>query len=263
VTFGWNAGSGAIAYWLEVGATPGGRQISGGSRLTSLSTVVTGLPANGSTVHVRLWSLIGGSWVFNDYQFVASGTPPAKAQMVSPAPGSTFTDTTVAFTWSAGSGVAAYWLEVGTSPGGRQISGGSSLTSLSTVVGGMPSDGSTVHVRLWSRMGTVWAFNDYTYLATTGAGPARAEMSSPTPGSSLTSTTVTFSWSTGTGVTAYWLEVGTSPGGRQISGGTSLASTSTVVRGLPADGTTVYVRLWSRLGTAWVYADYTYSALGP
>ena len=42
--------------------------------------------------------------------------------------------------------------------------------------------------------------------------------------------------------------------------GTSLSAT---VSGLPADGSTMYVRLWSFVGAAWQWYDYTYTATGP
>ena len=262
VTFGWTPGSGVAAYWLEVGTTQGGTQISAGSRLTATSTVVSGLPADASTVFARLWSLIGSTWVFADYQYVSTSAPTAKAEMISPAPGSTFGAVTVTFTWTAGTGVAAYWLEVGTTPGGKQISAGARLTTTSTIVGGLPADASPVYARLWSLIGGTWVFDDYQYVSS-GAPTARAEMVGPAPGTTLADVTVTFTWTAGTGVSAYWLEVGTTPGGTQVSPGSRLTTTSTVVGGLPADGRTVHVRLWSLLGSAWVYLDYTYTAQPP
>ena len=42
----------------------------------------------------------------------------AKAQITSPQPGSTLISSTVAFSWNTGSGVAQYWLDVGTTLGG-------------------------------------------------------------------------------------------------------------------------------------------------
>ena len=36
-----------------------------------LSRTVSGLPTNGSTIYVRLWSLIGSTWQFTDYTYTA------------------------------------------------------------------------------------------------------------------------------------------------------------------------------------------------
>jgi hypothetical protein len=184
--------------------------------------------------------------------------------MVSPTPGSTLASTSVTFTWTTGTGVTAYWLEVGTTPGGRQVSAGSSLSTTTTMVNGLPSNGSNVYVRLWSRIGGAWSFNDYSYVAT-GVAPVttKAEMTTPAPGTKLGSTSVTFTWTTGTGVSAYWLELGTTPGGTQISKGSSLSTTSTTVSGLPSNGGTIHARLWSLIGGVWQYNAYTYTATGP
>jgi hypothetical protein len=58
---------------LEVGTTQGGNQIYPGSQVTNLTATVPGLPTNGSTVYVRLWSLISGTWQnnYNDYTYTA------------------------------------------------------------------------------------------------------------------------------------------------------------------------------------------------
>jgi glucose/arabinose dehydrogenase len=261
-TFTWSAGIGVSAYWLEIGTTPGGNQIYPGSQTTSLSATVSGLPANGTTLYVRLWSLIGGAWVYEDYTYTAAGSSQAKAVMVSPTPGSTLTSSTVAFIWNAGSGVSAYWLEVGTTPGGNQIYPGSPVTNLSATVSGLPTNGSTVYVRLWSLLSGAWQSNDYIYTSTTAA--SGAVILSPTPGSTLASSTVTFTWSAGSGVSAFWLEVGTALGGNQIYPGSPVTNVSATVFGLPGDGSTVYVRLWSLIGGAWQFNDYIYtSASGP
>jgi hypothetical protein len=88
-----------------------------------------------------------------------------------------------------------------------------------------------------------------------------ATMISPTPGSGLTSTTTTFTWSPGTGVSQYWLSVGTTPGGGQVYYASTGTNRSVTVSGLPNLGGLVYVRLWSRIGTAWSFIDYTYTSV--
>jgi hypothetical protein len=164
-SFLWNTGTGVSEYWLEVGTSPGGGQIYSQSQGTNLSVTVSGLPTNGSTVYVRLWSRINAVWQFNDYTYTA--TSGVKAQITRPAPGSTLASSTVTFVWNTGTEVSEYWLEVGTTPGGNQIYNQSQGTNLSVTVSGLPTNGSTVYVRLWSRINGAWQFNDYTYVATT------------------------------------------------------------------------------------------------
>ena len=100
-----------------------------------------------------------------------------------------------------------------------------------------------------------------TFTATYTTTNARAQMTSPTPGSTLvTSSTVTFAWTSGLGVSAFWLTVETSQGGTEIYPGSQVASLSVTVSGLPTNGSSLYVRLWSLIGGMWQYEDYNYSA---
>ena len=260
VTFQWNGGVGVTRYWLEVGTTPGGTNVYGQDAGTNLSATVSGLPTNGSTVYVRLWSLINGGWQYNDYTYQAATIASAKAQMTTPAPGSTLTSATTTFQWTGGSGVSRYWLEVGTTPGGTNIYGQDAGTNLSATVSGLPTDGRTLYVRLWSLIAGAWVYNDYTYQAATLASP-KAQMTTPAPGSTLTSSTVTFQWTGGTGVSQYWLDVGTTPGGTDITTQDRGRTLSATVQRLPINGIPVYVRLWSLINGAWLYNDYSYTAV--
>jgi hypothetical protein len=94
-----------------------------------------------------------------------------KAEITDPPPGSVLASSTVTFRWSPGSGALQYWLSVGTTPGGTQIYDAGQGTALLREVGGLPTDGSSVHVRLWSLLGNEWAVNDYSYVAASGTSP--------------------------------------------------------------------------------------------
>jgi hypothetical protein len=258
VTFQWTGGTGVAQYWLYVGTFAGANDIYGQSRGTSLTATVANLATDGRRLHVRLWSLIGVSWQFNDYIYTSMSNA-IPAQMIRPAPQSTLSSSAVAFEWNGGTGVSQYWLQVGTSPGGTNLYSQSRGTLLTATVSSLPTDGRTLYVRLWSLLGVSWQFNDYTYTATT-ISVEPAKMTSPAPGSTLSATTVTFQWDGGSGVTQYWLGVGTAAGAADLfsqSRGTSLSGT---VVGLPADGRKLYVRLWSLIGVSWQFNDYTYSA---
>src|SRR4030095_9766243 len=124
-----------------------------------------------------------------------------KAQITSPGPESILTSSTVTFIWDTGRGVSEYWLSIGRTLGGTQLYDQSQRTNLSVSVPGLPTDGSTLYVRLWSLIAGVWQWNDYTYRS----GAPSAQITSPTPGSRLTSSTVNFMWSTGSQVSEYWL----------------------------------------------------------
>ncbi len=254
-TFVWTTGSGVTQYWLYVGSTGAGSyNIYDASNGTSTTRTVSSLPSSG-TIYVRLWSLISGVWQSNDYTYTAGGG--TKAVMTSPTPGSTL-GSSATFVWTTGSGVTQYWLYVGsTGAGSYNIYDASNGTSTTRTVSGLPSSG-TIYVRLWSFIGGSWQSNDYTYSA---GGGGKAVMTSPTPGSTLGSS-ATFVWTTGSGVTQYWLYVGsTGAGSYNIYDASNGTSTTRTVSGLPSSGT-IYVRLWSFIGGSWQSNDYTYNAGG-
>ena len=122
--------------------------------------MTTTLPTTGSSIYVRLWSLIGGVLQYTDYTYTEATR--VKAAMVSPTPGSVLSGNPVTFTWTAGTGVSTTYLWVGTTPGGLDLVnvGGGVATSYT---GTLPTTGSSIYVRLWSLMGGVLQYTDYTY----------------------------------------------------------------------------------------------------
>ncbi len=259
VSFAWSAGNGVTQYQLYVGTTPGAHDIHTGQGGTHLSETVSGIPLSGGTIHVRLWSLLNGSWVSEDFTYQAAGTPGA-AQITTPTPGGTLDTATVVFVWSAGNGVTQYQLYVGTTPGAHDIHTGQGGTHLSEAVSGIPLAGGTIHVRLWSLLNGSWAYEDVTYQA---AGiPDAAKISDPTPDATLDTEIVTFTWTPGNGVTQYQLYVGRAPGASDIHSGAVGTQLTETVSGIPLAGGTIHVRLWSLLNGSWAHEDVTYQAAG-
>jgi hypothetical protein len=122
----------------------------------------------------------------------------------------------------------------------------------------LPTNGTAIYVRLWTIFnGTTYVYNDYTYTEFTRVASI---ISSPTPGSTLTSASTTFTWNAGpAGTTGYGLNVGTSLGGANLVNIGPLSGTSVTVN-LPTNGTPIFVRLWTILnGTTYLYNDYTYT----
>jgi hypothetical protein len=257
VTFDWMAGFGSTAYWLDAGSTPGGNQYYQSGNLGNvLTTTATGLPTNGSTVYVTLYSLVGGNWLSNQYTYTAFG---GLGVITIPTPGSTFTGSTVTFHWAAGTDATAYWLDAGSVQYGNQYYQSGNLGNvLTTTVYSMPTNGSQVYVTLYSLVGGQWFYNEYTYTAYT-LGGGLAVMQTPTPGSTLSGNVATFTWSAGSGATAYWLDIGSSQGGNNYYQSSNLGNVlTTTVYSLPADGSQIYVTLYSLVGGQWYYNSYTY-----
>jgi hypothetical protein len=88
------------------------------------------------------------------------------------------------------------------------------------------------------------------------------QITSPTPGSTLTSATQLFQWSSGPDASSYQLSAGSLKGGADIYAGPAGANLSALVTGLPTTGGTIWVRLSSMIAGAWQYVDYSYTAAG-
>ncbi|HTF68675.1 MAG TPA: SBBP repeat-containing protein, partial [Edaphobacter sp.] len=253
VTFTWTD-AGAAMYWMDVGSIRGHGNIFGGNLGTVTTKTVAGIPVDGSIVYVRLWSNISAVWQYNDYTYTAVVADP-KAAIISPVPSSTLTGSTVTFTWN-NSGAAMYWLDVGNAAGSGDIFGANLGTATSKTVSGIPTTtGATIFVRLWSNVNGAWVCRDYTYTA---SGITKATIGSPTPGSTLAGTTVTFSW-VRTGASMYWLDVGLNQGYGGIYGANVGTQNSIVVSGIPTGHVPIYVRLWTFIDSAWQLNDYAYT----
>ncbi len=260
-TFTWSAGVSVTQYWLDVGNSLAQGDIANTNITTATSFTPTNIPTDGRTIYVRLWSYIGGAWQTPyDYTFIAAGTSSGvPSTLATPTPGSTLPGSTVTFTWTAGSGVTQYWLDVGNSVGSGGIANTGITTATSFTPTNISTDGRTIYVRLWSYIGGAWRTPyDYTFTA---AGAVRSTLASPAPGSTLPGSTASFTWTTGVGVTQYWLDVGNAVGSGGISNTGATTAMSFTPTNIPTDGRTIYVRLWSYIGGGWQTPyDYTFTA---
>jgi hypothetical protein len=261
-TFTWNW-VGASGYWIDAGSSPGGNQyFQSGNLGNVLTKTVSGLPTNGSTVYVTLYSMVNGQWIFNSYTYTAYNAAAAAAMLTTPNPGATLTSGTVTFDWSAGVGATAYWLDAGNSPGANNYHQSGNLgTALTTTVSGLPTDGSEIYVTLYSLIGGAWTANAYTYYAL-NATNGLAVMQMPTPGSIIVGNSATFVWSADASATAYWVDISAvAPGGNDVSQSGNLGDVFTeTVNTLPANGSMIYVTLYSYVGGEWLSSASTYTS---
>ena len=137
--------------------------------------------------------------------------------ITTPAPGSTLSGSSVTFSWTAGTGATAYWLDVGIAAGWKPVLSIGEPGQCADHDGERTAD-RWQHGLCDSVLAGEWAVvsNAYTYTAFNLAA-ARGVLTTPTPGSTLTGSSVTFIWTAGAGASAYWLDVGMSPGGTSIT----------------------------------------------
>jgi len=268
-TFVWTAASGAATYWLYVGTSAGGNNLFNQDVGTGLTATVAGLPTDGGTIYVRLWWLTSGaSWASADYTYAAKspgggggGGVPA---ITTPAAESTLSGSGQVFTWTAGTGASSYWLYLGSTAGANDLLDRNMGSSLTTTVATLPTDGRTIHARLWWATSSGWSFADSTYTAAGsaggGGGGGTPAITTPSAGSTLTGSSQTFTWTAGTSTPRYWLYVGSAAGGSDLFNQDLGTKVTVSVAGLPTDGRTIYARLWWSDGGGWLWADASYKA---
>ena len=90
-------------------------------------------------------------------------------------------------------------------------------------------------------------------------------MTSPAPGSALTSSSQIFTWGAVAGASLYQVAIGNSFGASDIGAFPASPSALTTVNAtsLPTDGRTLYVRLYTNFNGVWYLRDYTYTAFLP
>ncbi len=268
-TFTWNAGTGSIdEYAIYVGSTGPGTLDQGAQHVAPsgpLSYSLFNLPRDGRIINVRLWTHLNGQWQSYDYTYQAcTCTANGAATISSPVQGATFATTSQTFTWNAAVGsVDEYAIYAGTTLGGADL--GTQHVPASTLsysFVNLPGNGSTVFIRLFTHISGQYLFNDYSYTSCTCATSGAATMASPVPGTTLNTTSPTFTWNAGAGsVDKYAIHVGSTPGGKDLGNPQFPASSLTgTVPGLPNNGTIVYVRLWTHIPGQWIFNNYIYTS---
>jgi hypothetical protein len=168
------------------------------------------------------------------------------------------------FTRSAGVWSQQAYLKpaaVGTTQAGDNFGWSVGVSADFIVVGAYLEDSSSLGVNSTPNEGAADSGAAYVFAlpASGTGGGSKAVMTSPAPGATLSGASVTFTWSVALGASAYWLDVGSAQGQSNIFGQNVGVATSQTVNGIPTDGSTVYVRLWTLAGGAWQSNDYTYS----
>jgi hypothetical protein len=264
-TFSWSAGTGVSEYILYLGTLGQGTTniYSSPAATTATSVTVSGIPTQGVTLYATVLSKINGAWVSNYFTYTEAGTA-SLAVLTSPTPGSTLTGASATFSWTTGSGPTAYIFYLGTlGQSSSNIYSSGVTTGTSVSMSTIPTQGVTLYATLYSKIDGAWQTNHYTYTEAGTAAPA--VLTGPAPGSALPGSSATFSWTAGSGPTAYILYLGTTKQGSTNLYSSPAATTaqSVTVSGLPENGVTVYATLLSKIDGSWVSAYYTYTEAQP
>src|SRR6185369_13060883 len=264
VGLGWNAVTGATYYSFGV------TDIAAGVLVVDKTTSGTSYSASLSAGKNYRWNVAAcnasgcsGYTTLLYFQTPSAATAPAMPTGTTPgsttSPGPTTSGTTVGLGWNAVTGATYY------SFGVTDIAAGVLVVDTTTTGTSYSASLSAGKKYRWNvaacNASGCSGYTPLLYFQTPSVVASQpAKLTAPSPGSAFSGTSATFKWSTGTGVTDYWLYVGSSAGGNDFCSQDQGTNLSVTVSGLPTDGRVLYVTLWSWIGGAWQNTNATYTA---
>jgi hypothetical protein len=250
--FKWTGNLPVTQFELRIGTDLGTSNIYDGV-LTTATSVIVNVPANGVKIYAQLLFVVNGAWKAVSYVYQESGAP-VPPSLTTPPPSTKLTSANpVTFTWNPGGGSAAFEFMLGTTgPGSTDVYKGS-VTDASSVTVSVPANGATLFARLYYNLNSVWRSIDYTY--TEASTPVPPVLQLPPP---MTGNTATFTWTHGSGPIAYVFRLGTTYGGDNLYSSGDITTTTATVHNMPAAGTRVYAQLFYDLGEVWKSVDYSF-----
>jgi chitodextrinase len=117
------------------------------------------------------------------------------------------------------------------------------LTTRATMQGGQSFEGAPVTITVLGRSSVL----------------TPPVLTSPEPGSLLTTSTITLEWTPGMAVEEYFVRVGTTSQNGNLFMGSVGTKTSVSIDRLPLSGRPIYARLWWKALGRWKYKDYIYT----
>ena len=241
----WTRVAGAQAYYLYVGSSPGAKDYLDSGEVQGLQQWVTSLPT-GAPGYVRLYTKRADRWVYVEATVAAASA----AALTAPAAGGAPLLADTLFQWSTVPTASAYYLYIGTSVGAKDLVDSGELAQTSWQARGLPA-GSTVYVRLYTKDTGVWVYLDYAFTTAD-----RAQLISPHDGDAVNPNGLQVAWTRVTAAQAYYLYVGSSSGASDLINSGEIQAMTQWLPSLP-DGTTVYIRLYTKRANAWLYVAAT------
>lgn len=193
--------------------------------------------------------------------FVLCGTAsaladPLAARLIYP-PSGGLCDSHTPFQWSSAPGAISYSLRVGRLPGAGDLVSAPDIQALFYPVAPLPH-----HRRLYATLGTRGANGSWTYSSseflTTYELFEPAHMVFPRPDAIGIDAGHPFEWSENPLVSAFRLEIGTSPGAHDLDDSHEIHVTRRFVRNL-APAKFRFGRLSARVGNRWYWTDFTFT----
>lgn len=240
-TFVWTGVTDAQSYYLYVGTSPGAKDIVDTGETKSTSFQVNGLEP-GKTLYARVYTLLKGVWEVDSVTFTTS----LSARFTKPMAGDG-SDLGQGIAWTTILGADSYLLNVGSQPGSKDLLDTGEVLRNDYQTPALPA-GQQVYAKIWTKYAGQWRNRE---TAVTLAGAALTTPFADATGmATVNPLGELFQWTSISNAEAYYLYVGTQPGGKDLVETGEVHATSYLVKGLPRN-TRVYVSVWTKANGVW------------
>lgn len=266
-SFEWSLVPSASAYYLYVGTSPGASDIVDSGELSRTTFAAANLPTN-KPLYAKVWTKMFGVWVGQQVRIF--NTFNSKTALLVQPENLEDVDVSQPVTWTPIPGAEAYRLQIGTSLDASDTfdSGETTLTALS--IQEVP-----INKRLYAKLGTRvsgnWTYSKVEITATKGS--VLSTIVFPSDGALDVDTSKAFSWTNVESCEAYYLTIGTGPGGRDVYDSGELTSTAIFPSFIPINQQ-LHATIYSKVGERWrstrstftprlqTFFGFTYPAVG-
>jgi len=210
----------------------------------------TGVEGTGTDAADNHTSLNQTALIVAGFREQVDTTAPTAARITSPVEATQLEGSRALFHWEDVSADQTA-LTIGSTLGASDLGEVDMGSKLRGWVRGLPQDGRTLHVRLWTRVGDDWLSHDHRYIAAdTAVEPKPAVLTSPTAGATLTGSTTTFTW-TPQDASQVVIRLGLERDGSDLGQYAVGSRTSLTVHHIPTSGQTIWVTLYSHIDGTW------------
>ncbi|WP_461531951.1 T9SS type B sorting domain-containing protein [Sinomicrobium sp.] len=229
----WNAQNNAEGYYLTIGTTPGGTEITYRQELTTTSFTPSMPWQEDTTYYVSVipYNEAGEAQGCNEISFTTETllTAPECTSINSPLNGATEVALNASISWNAQNTAEGYYLTIGTTPGGTEIANRQELTTTSFTPSMPWQEDTTYYVSVipYNEAGEAQGCNEISFTTETLlTAPECTTINSPLNGATEVALNASIGWNVQNNAEGYYLTIGTTPGGTEIADRQSTTETS-------------------------------------
>jgi hypothetical protein len=192
---------------------------------------------------------------------------PAYARFITPVNGATDFDASLPLEWTGVVDAQAYYLNVGSSLGGKDLVNTGEIQETTYRAYGLPV-GQLLYARIWTKKASGWRYTDITFTVVNAGAIIKATVTSPADGATGVSVSGLIQWAAVPDAEKYYVYVGSTPGAKDLIDSQEICdfcinapmttSWSLANPGKPPAaglagkaGQKVYLTLWTMFGGVW------------